>query len=535
MATIIDQYGNPLDRNVLAEPQTARVAALANTYIQSQLSGLTPSRAAAILTQADNGDIVAQHRLFEDMLDRDAHILCEFDKRRMAPTVLDWSIDPPADASAAEKKAAAWVEDVLKNAVDDMEDVISTMMDAAGHGFAPIELEWQLLDGQRIPRFHPRPQDWFRLSHDRRELVLADGSANGAAPVPMGWIIHQHKKAKTGYLARAPLFRVLVWPFIYKSYSVGDLAEFLETYGLPIILGKYYQGAQPDEKASLMRAVTALGHDARAIMPKEMEIEINKVSGSGDGAPHLAMIDWAERAQSKAILGQVLSAEAKATGMGSGVADLQGEVRHDILKSDARQLAGTLTRDLVYPLIALNLTGIDGMRRCPRFAFDTGEAEDLALFADALPKLAQGGAQIPVSWVHEKLCIPQASGDEAVFGGPAPAAATPWAPATQPAASPAAAALRAQPAAVKDSLTTATPRDAADKMSPSLAAAGQPTVDRWVAEIGSMLDEADSLDQFREQLLTRYDHLSAEDLVTVMAAALSAIDLRGRADVLAGQ
>ena len=33
---------------------------------------MTPSRAAAILRSADQGDIVAQHRLFEDMLDRDA-------------------------------------------------------------------------------------------------------------------------------------------------------------------------------------------------------------------------------------------------------------------------------------------------------------------------------------------------------------------------------------------------------------------------------------------------------------------------------
>jgi phage gp29-like protein len=525
MAKILDQYGQPLDRQVLSEPQTARVAALANTYIESQLAGLTPARAAAILAQADAGDIVAQHRLFEDMLDRDAHVLCEFDKRRMAPTALDWSIEPPADASAAEKKAAAWVEDVLKNAVDDLEDLISTMMDAAGHGFAPIELEWQLLDGQRIPRFHPRPQDWFRLSHDRRELRLADGSASGAAPAPMGWIMHQHKKAKTGYLARSPLFRVLVWPFIYKSYSVGDLAEFLETYGLPIILGKYYQGAQPDEKASLMRAVTALGHDARAIMPKEMEIEINKVSGSGDGAPHLAMIDWAERAQSKAILGQVLSAEAKATGMGSGVADLQGEVRRDILKSDARQLAGTLTRDLVYPLIAINLTGIDGLRRCPRFAFDLGEAEDLALYADALPKLAQGGAQIPVSWVHEKLCIPQAGEQEAVFGSPAKSDVPPAAGGNRP--PPAQAALRAQ-AADPDPI-----RDTADKMTPALAAGAQPVVDRWLAEIEAMLAGADSLEQFREQLLARYDSLPADDLVEVMAAALAAIELRGRAEVLA--
>ncbi len=527
---LVDQFGNAFNLKAIAEPQTARIAALENTYIQSQLAGLTPSRAAAILAAADSGDIVAQHRLFEDMIDRDAHLVCEFGKRAGALITMDWSIEPPADATPAEEKAAAWCEDIMRNVVDDFEDVILCMMDAAGHGFAPVELEWMRLGSERIPRFHPRPQDWFRLSLDRRQLRLNDGSAEGAEPVPMGWIMHTHGKAKTGYQSRMALYRTLVWPFIYKSYSIGDLAEFLETYGLPIILGKYYQGAMPEEKSSLMRAVTALGHDARAIMPKEMEIEIQKVTGSGDSAVHLAMVDWAERSQSKAILGQVLSAEAKATGMGSGVADLQGEVRRDILKSDARQIAGTLTRDLIYPLITLNLPGINGLRRCPRFVFDLGEAEDLALYADALPKLAQGGAQIPVNWVHEKLRIPQATDGEAIFGAP-PAAGE---PSPNPGTPPGAPAATAKPAALRaaDPLIV---EDTADKMAPALADPADAQVAVWLADINAMLDAADSLEQFREQLLTRYKSLPAEELVTVMATALSAINLRGRAEVLGGQ
>lgn len=518
MATILDQHGKPFNTAAVAEPQTARIAALSNTYIEGQLAGLTPARAARILAAADQGDITAQHRLFEDMHDRDAHIQCEFGKRAGAVNTLDWSIKPPADANAAEKKAAAWVDDILRTVVDDFEDLILAMMGAVGHGFSPIEQEWSMVERMRIPKFHPRPQDWFRLDPTRRELRLNDASAEGARLTSMGWIMHTPSKAKTGYISRLPLFRVLVWPFIYKSYSIGDLAEFLETYGLPIILGKYYQGAQPEEKASLMRAVTALGHDARAIMPKEMDIEINKVTGSGDGAPHLSMVDWAERSQSKAILGQVLSAEAKATGMGSGVADLQGEVRTDIRNSDARQIASTLTRDLIYPLIAFNLTGINGLRRCPRFVFDTGEAEDLKLYADALPKLAQGGARIPVSWVHEKLRIPEAKDGEAVFTATGPAAL--------PAVQTSTAALTAKPAQTMDT---------ADKMVPALGDAASPGVDALVKDINAMLDKAESLAQFKEQLLTRYADLDAAGLVEVMAMALAAINLRGQAEVQAGQ
>jgi len=175
-------------------------------------------------------------------------------------------------------------------------------------------------------------------------------------------------------------------------------------------------GADEAEKASLMSAVSALGRDARAIMPDGMALEIQKVTADGAGGHHLAMVEWADRSQSKLILGQVLSAEARNTGLGSGVADFQAEVRRDILIADARSLAATLTRDLVYPLLALNRGGVESLRRCPRFEFDLGEAEDLALFAQALPALAAGGAQIPVAWVHEKLRIPEATDGEPVFG-----------------------------------------------------------------------------------------------------------------------
>ena len=63
MAQIVDQYGKPIDTGVIQEPQTSRVAQLANAYLTPMLDGLTPARLAAILRNADNGDLMSQHRL----------------------------------------------------------------------------------------------------------------------------------------------------------------------------------------------------------------------------------------------------------------------------------------------------------------------------------------------------------------------------------------------------------------------------------------------------------------------------------------
>lgn len=533
MPQILDANGNPIDRAVLTEPQTARVAALQNDLITSQLDGITPARAARILRDADQSDILGQHQLFDDMLDRDAHLVCEYDKRRQAVLGLDWSIDPPANASRAEKKAAAWVEDILRTVVDDLEDVLLAAMDAVGHGFAPIELEWRRQGTEWVPVFHPRPQTWFRLSQDRRELRLRDNSGNGAEPLPFGWIMHQPGKIKTGYLSRAGILRVLIWPFMYKAYSIGDFAEFLETWGLPIIIGKYNQAASSEEKASLFRAVTALGHDARAIMPEQMAIEISKITGTGSGTPHLEMAAWADGAQSKALLGQVLSSEAKATGMGSGVADLHAEVRRDILIADARQLASTITRDLVYPLVALNVPGIDGLRRCPRWVFDLGESEDVATYAKALPDLVGVGLKIPVQWAHEKLRIPQPDGDEPVLSVARPdlvvppeARPNPGTPAA-PNSAPTDAALRA---ALKAASVPATFADQA-----ALDAAIEAIPETAVRELDAMIRPAlDALlaagtpEEAAAALLAAEPDMAGDELTRRLTRAIFVADLAGR-------
>ena len=55
MSKIVDQFGNPIDRAVLAEPQTSRVATLQNQYLTPMLSGLTPTRLARALQEELHG------------------------------------------------------------------------------------------------------------------------------------------------------------------------------------------------------------------------------------------------------------------------------------------------------------------------------------------------------------------------------------------------------------------------------------------------------------------------------------------------
>lgn len=417
---ILDHRGNPIQTGQLAEPQTARYQNLQREFAEHPSRGLTPAKLASILREAEDGDLTAQADLFLDIEEKDAHIYAEMHKRRMAVAGLDWTIEPPRNPSAAEQADAERLAGMIRD-IPDLEDVLFDLTDAIGHGFACLEITWERMGREWMPAaIEHRPQSWFRLDYEtRREIRLRDGSASGAELQPFGWLTHVHR-AKSGYIGRGGLFRVLAWPYLFKNYSVRDLAEFLEIYGLPVGLGHYPSGAGDKEKATLLKALLSIGHNARGIIPEGMKIEfLDAAEGGSD--PFVAMIAWCEKSASKAILGATLTADTGANGNRS-LGDVHNEVRLEIRNHDARQVAATLSRDLVYPLAALNGINVADRRRMPQFRFDTGQAENLKLYADALPALADAGMEIPLDWAHEKLRIPRAERGAPILRKAAPTA-----------------------------------------------------------------------------------------------------------------
>ncbi len=514
---ILDHNGRPLEKTVLTEPQTSRVSQLHQAFATHPSRGLTPSKLASILEDAERGDLSAQADLYEDMEEKDAHIFAEMQKRKNALLTVSWDIVAPDNASAAEKKATETAKELVKE-IPDFEDVLLDLLDGIGKGYSCQEIEWARAGKSWLPRtVEWRPPSWFQVSQEaQNELRLRDGSATGALLQPFGWVVHKHK-AKSGYVTRAGLHRVLAWPYIFKNYSVRDLAEFLEIYGLPVRLGKYPSGAGDREKATLMRAVVGIGHNAGGIIPSGMEIELMEAA-KGTHEPFQAMLDWTERSQSKAILGQTLSAEAKPTGLGSGVANVHNEVRRDILVSDARQAASTLTRDLIYPIVALNTAGIEGFRRSPRLVFDTKQPEDLKAFSESLPPLVNSGLRVPKKWVHEKLCIPVPSDDDEVLEPSAPAT-----PASPFGALKDLRALRGVVAAATSLTREQTDnRDAQQALvdaAESLSADWRAIIGKRVEDLIAMLEETKDLQLFRDRLAELLDGDPPPDVVEVLARA----------------
>ena len=293
-----------LSSKVLVKPQTdnAKLGHLHSHYASHPSRGLTPAKLAKILSQAEQGDLIAQCELAEDMEEKDGHIFSELQKRRRALLGVEWQIVPPRNASAAEKADSEMLAEQLED-MQILDDLIFDMSDAILKGFSNSEIKWQQQGKLWLPEaFNFKEPSWFmtppvaadgKTAVDRNELRLRDNTLEGAALQTFGWVSHVHK-TKSGYLGRNGLARVLAWPFLFKNYGVCDLAEFLEIYGLPLRLGKYPTGANKSEKATLLRAVMSIGHNAGGIIPKGMEIDF-KEAAKGNKDPFEYMISLMEK------------------------------------------------------------------------------------------------------------------------------------------------------------------------------------------------------------------------------------------------
>lgn len=435
MVDIVDARGRPIPKAPKLEPQTARVGHLYQEFAEHPSRGLTPAKLARILEDAERGDLVAQAQLGEDMEEKDAHLFAELSKRRRAILGVDWYLRPPEDANDQERAWTRQVENQIRDL--DWETIVYDATAAILYGYACQEYDWDRSEGQwALASVDYRPPDWFMCPQDNRnQLRLRTTDGIGEPLQHWGWLVHTHK-AKSGYLARGGLSRILAWPYLFRNFSARDFAEFLEIYGLPLRVGKYQPGASDEEKATLMRAVVNIGHAAAGIIPQGMELDF-KEAAKGASDPFMAMVGWAESSVSKAILGGTLTSQTSASGGGAyALGEVHNEVRHDILESDVRQLARTLTSSLVEPLVRLNTP----MRRMPKWVFDTEQPEDIKVYAEALPQLTNI-MKIPAKWAHQKLGIPEPEEGEAVLGAPAqpPTAVRTAALRSQPNAAPAAA------------------------------------------------------------------------------------------------
>jgi phage gp29-like protein len=449
MTLLYDQFGKKIQSQKPILQQVA-VQSIRDRYSEYPSHGLTPGRLAAILKEADQGYIIRQAELMEEMEEKDLHLGSELQKRRLAVAGLKWEVLPASD-DPQDKTIADEARTMIGN-IENFEEKIFDMLDAIGKGFSVMEIMWDISEGQvAIKDLEWIHQKRFTFSGPQQQVgsetiwpllsvprILTDAEMiYGEELLPNKFIYHRHK-SRSGYPSRGGLIRACAYMYLFKNYDIKDWLTFNDLFSVPMRVGKYKSGANDKDIEALKQAVFNLGVDAAAVISDSTIIELLEAATRTNSGGFKELADFCDDAMSKGILGHAGSSHGTKGSLG-GIDKTVQEVRQDILEFDAKVVSSPLRSQALGPWVMYNF---GPGRKPPKLRLHAEADEDLKSVADTYGVLIQAGFdQIPVSHIQDRFDIPKPVDGEPTVKAAAPASPfnfgalpSPPAPISKPAA-----------------------------------------------------------------------------------------------------
>lgn len=290
-----------------------------------------------------------------DEIERDCHVYAVMQKRKLAVVSRPWRVDPASD-SARDVEAAQLVRAQLEAL--NFDQLTYELLDAVLKGFAVSEVMWAVRGPELVAeRTIARDQRRFVFDSQRQlRMLTPERVLDGVELPPMKFIVHRFG-AKDGSPYGFGLGSRLFWPTFFKRKDISFWLVFADKFGSPTGLGKYPPSAPKADQEKLLDALRSIAQDAGIIVPQGMEIELLEAARQGSIDTYEKLARYMDEQITLCVLGETITTSARSTGLGSGVAEKQSEVRIEIAQSDADLLSATLNGSLVRWIVDLNVPG----------------------------------------------------------------------------------------------------------------------------------------------------------------------------------
>ena len=413
------------------------------------------------IRQAENGDPTSLFRFYRDTLLGDDHIAGEFDKRKLAVLGQPFSILPEDKNNLEDIKAAA----ACLRAIADCEnwnDGIKSWLNSSLWPVSMVESLYRPADPRPVTlpdgkgsvvlqftfkRMEPVNPMLFCYRHAYfiggvglgtatpiQQVQLGDINPNNPYNIDLesfepflrlwpiddsGRIIYDAARASVldplrhivhrGHLLTDQRdnwggpFRSLIPWWLLRILGRDWFASFMEKYGAPFPVGK--TNVEDEQAVALLQSAFSMAVKIGGLVIDQndyVELKESAVQGGADG--HRNFHEVCNAALSRRIIGQDLSASAKGTGLGSGVANLQANVREDIRVFDQQQLAVTLKRQLFANFLKFN--GLPGQIQCVWGGLSDDDAKTFATLLKTLSDSGWEPTDEAVPTLQERFGIP---------------------------------------------------------------------------------------------------------------------------------
>ncbi len=476
---------------------TKEIASIERDTTQFPFGGVLENLDDTLRTRGQGNGL----KIYDD-IERDCHAYAVLEKRKNAVIAREWDV-LAASEDAADAAAANFVREVFKGLPFDR--ICKELLDATLKGFSVDEIMWARDGARLVPgEILARDQRRFKFATDRSlRLVTRARLMDGESVPERKFIVHRFG-AKNGSPYGLGLGHKLFWPVFFKRKDITFWLTFADKFGSPTSLGKYPGGTGDAEQKKLLAALQAIAQDAGVIVPEGMTVELLEAARSGSIDTYEKLARYMDEQISECVLGETMTTNAQAAGLGSGQANVHNEVRKEIAKADADLLSDTLNDTLVRWLVEFNMPGA----RPPKVWRNFEEEEDLTQRASRDRSIYDMGFQPTEDYIRNTY-------GEGWEKRTTPPASPPFVPGAEFA-------------------ERARRPDYAEVQTQNLDRAAQSGLDAIIDTVRRLVNEAQSLEELRDKLLDLYPGISSDKFAEVMREALLAAALAGRFDIAEG-
>lgn len=416
----------------------------------------------------------------------DSHVAGCVRRRKAAVKGLEWRITPTGREDVDEQLEAIF--DALP-----LHQIISQILNATLFGYQALEIIWTYEDGIWKPLdIQGKPPEWFVFDEDNQlKLRTKANPVEGVALPEKKFLLTTQDATYENPYGQGDLSKCF-WAATFKKGGFKFWLEFTEKYGSPWLVGKHPRTASPIETEDLLDSLEQMLGTAVAAIPDDSSINLlESASKGGSSQVFDDFLRYCKSEISVAILGQDQTTEADSN-RASATAGL--EVLEDIRDDDAR-LVESVFNQLLNWLCELNFN----VEQLPKFELFEQESVD-KLQAERDEILSRIGVKFSAQYLQRtysfedgdiELVAEKADKPQAQFAEPE------------------------------------MPKNIADGIVEQLEVEGEPYVESWLQQVQDKLSQAESLEDFRNQLDSLIPELTFAEYAKVMAWASTTAELAG--------
>lgn len=425
----------------------------------------------------------------------DSHVGGCVRRRKAAIKGLEWRITPTGNEKTDEILTALFDRLPLSH-------IISQILDATLFGYQALEVMWESENGLLLPTaIVGKPQEWFVFDEENQLMLRTKDNRNGDLVPEKKFLLATQQADFLNPYGRADL-AMCFWAATFKKGGFKFWLEFMEKYGSPWLVGKHPRQAQIHEIDELLDSMEKMLGTAVAAIPEDSSIDLKE--SASKGASSQVFDDFLRYCKSEiaiALLGQNQTTEAEAN-RASATAGL--EVTRDIRNDDASLVEGVFNQLLMW-ICELNFS-VDTL---PTFElFEQENIDKLQAERDKL--LTEMGVGFTEQYIHRTYGFEEG---DIVMQKISPNSSL------------------QKRGTDKVDFAEPIPKSVIETIGEQLEVEGEAVVETWLHDIRDRLGQAESLEDFRNQLDSLIPELSYAEYGELLAWSSTAAQFAGRQSV----